>query len=805
MSDPTNKLQQLREELKNLDIRREEIATEIRRMQNSIEQETEPAVEGTVNARSAESEKIQLFHSLFAGRDDVFPRRFESRKSGRSGYQPACKNEWRAGICLKPKIKCAKCEYREFIPVTDAIIRQHLSGKGQDGKPFVMGIYPLRSDETCSFLAADFDKAEWQHDAAAFLDTCDEFKIPAYLERSRSGNGGHVWIFFKEPITAGLARKLGFHILTIAMENRPELGFDSYDRLFPNQDRMPSGGFGNLIALPLQKQARGRDNSVFVDRSFTPYPDQWSFLSGIRKTGLDHISELVETAEKDDLILGVRAAPEEDDSTPWLLPPSRKTNENINGPHPQRLKIVLANQIYIPRKDLSPSLRNALLRLAAFPNPEFHKAQAMRMPVYGKPRIIACAEEFSEHIALPRGCLKDALDLLDKLDIESETDDQRNHGNATDFSFSGELRDEQMLAGKALLKHDIGILSAPTAFGKTVLAAWLIAQRKTNVLVLVHRRQLMEQWQTRLSTFLGIPPKEIGLIGGGKRKPAGAIDVGVIQSLNKKGAIDDLVANYGYIIIDECHHISAKSFEDVLRACSARYVAGLSATLTRRDGHHPIVFMQCGPVRYRAHDKKHAMQRPFDHKVIVHKCNEVEFKEDEEESNISDIYSRLIHSPERNRRIADDAIEAYQAGRSPLVLTDRVHHLELLHEMLSKKIDRIVLLKGGLGKKRMKTIMDKLSEWKDLPHAVLATGRYLGEGFDDPRLDTLFLAMPVSWKGILSQYAGRLHRLHHDKTEVSIHDYVDENHPILVRMFGRRIKGYEALGYQLPTNDKLLL
>ena len=668
-----------------------------------------------------------------------------------------------------------------------------------------MGIYPLRPDETCSFLAADFDKAEWQHDAAAFLDTCDELEIPAYLERSRSGNGGHVWIFFEEPLPARLARKLGFHILTVAMENRPELGFDSYDRLFPNQDRMPSGGFGNLIALPLQKQARGNGNSVFVDRSFTPYSDQWSFLSGINRAETVRISELVDIAEKDDLILGVRAAPEEDDSAPWLLPPSRKANEKINGPLPQRLRIVLANQIYIPRADLSPSLRNALLRLAAFPNPEFHKTQAMRMPVYGKPRIIACAEEFSEHIALPRGCHNDVLDLLGKLDIESETDDQRNHGITSDVEFAGELRDEQLLAGKALLKHDIGILSAPTAFGKTVLAAWLVAQRKTNTLILVHRRQLMEQWQARLSTFLGINPKEIGLIGAGKRKPTGTIDVGVIQSLNKKGTVDDLVANYGYVIIDECHHISAKSFEDVLRACPARFVTGLSATLTRRDGHHPIVFMQCGPVRYRAHDKKHAMQRPFDHKVIVHKCNEVEFKEDEEDSNISDIYSRLIHSPERNQRIAVNAIEAYQAGRSPLVLTDRVHHLELLHEMLAEKIDRIVLLKGGLGKKRMKTIMDKLDEWKDLPHAVLATGRYLGEGFDDPRLDTLFLAMPVSWKGILSQYAGRLHRLHHDKTEVCIHDYVDENNPVLVRMFGRRIKGYKALGYQLPTPDNFLL
>ncbi|MEN8173551.1 MAG: DEAD/DEAH box helicase family protein, partial [Chloroflexota bacterium] len=495
MPDPLEQLQELREELGALEKRRREIVAEIRKLQTHSKPEAVPSAEGLVTVQSSEPEKILLFRELFSGRDDVFPLRFESRKSGRSGYQPVCGNEWRPGICLKPKIKCAKCEYREFIPVTDSIVRQHLSGKDQHGKPFVMGIYPLRTDETCSFLAADFDKAEWQHDATAFLDTCDELGIPAYLERSRSGNGGHVWIFFKEPLPARLARKLGFHILTVAMENRPELGFDSYDRLFPNQDRMPSGGFGNLIALPLQKQARKSGNSMFVGRFFTPYADQWSFFSGVKRAETDLVSELVKTAEKHDLILGVRAASEEDDSSPWLLPPSRKTNEKISGPHPQLLKVVLANQIYIPRKDLSSSLRNSLLRLAAFANPEFHKAQAMRMPVYGKPRVIACAEEFSEHIALPRGCQNDLLELLDNLGIKIEVEDQRNHGKPIELPFTGQLRDEQLLAGKALLKHDIGILSAPTAFGKTVLAAWLIAQRKTNVLILVHRRQLMEQWQ----------------------------------------------------------------------------------------------------------------------------------------------------------------------------------------------------------------------------------------------------------------------------------------------------------------------
>jgi superfamily II DNA or RNA helicase len=802
VSDKVSEFERLRRELTLLDQKRFELASKIQELHTQCNKDVDPSSENAVDLHSSEAAKIRLFRKLFCGREDVFPLRFESRKSGHSGYQPACANEWQPGVCRKPKIKCAKCESREFIPVSDAVVRQHLSGIDQQEKPFVMGVYPLRMDETCSFLAVDFDKSEWQRDALAFLESCDESGVPAYLERSRSGNGGHVWIFFEEPVSARLARKMGSFILTSAMNSRPELGFDSYDRFFPNQDRMPSGGFGNLIALPLQKAARANGNSEFIDRNFKSHPDQWIFLSTVRKVGKEQAVDLVKTAEQEDSVLGVRTAPEEDVTDPWLLPPSRKRTERISGENPDSIEIVQANQIYVPKAGLSPSLRNAILRLAAFRNPEFYKAQAMRMPVFDKPRIIVCAEEFSEHIALPRGCADDLRSLLKSLDIKVRIVDQRNTGQPLEVSFFGELRDEQLLAGKALLKHDIGILSAPTAFGKTVLAAWLIAQRRTNVLILVHRRQLMEQWVERLAAFLGIDRKEIGQIGGGKRKRSGQVDVGVIQSLVKNGAVDDLVADYGHVIIDECHHISAKSFEDVLRACPAKYITGLSATVTRRDGRHPIVFMQCGAVRYKTSDKKNAMQRPFAHKVIVRNCHDIEFK-NETNFSIAGIYRELMLSTSRNQRIAGDVIEAYEKGRCPLILTERTQHLDILYELLCPKIGRIVLLKGGLGKKRLKEIRAKLGEWQDMPHVVLATGRYLGEGFDDPRLDTLFLAMPVSWRGILSQYAGRLHRLHDDKSEVRIYDYVDQDVPVLARMFERRLKGYETLGYTLPAGDSL--
>ena len=804
MTEPAEQLKKLQRKLAEIDRQRTAVAAEVQNLQATMPPGNIPEAGSPLHAHSPERDKIRLFRSLFSGRGDVFPRRFESRKSGRSGYQPACENEWRAGVCFKPKVKCAKCEHREFIPVSDTVIRKHLSGKDAQGKPFVMGIYPLNKDETCSFLAADFDKAAWKDDVLAFLEVCDALGIEACLERSRSGNGGHVWIFFDKPLPAGLARKLGALILTQAMDNRPELGFDSYDRFFPNQDRMPAGGFGNLIALPLQKAARADGNSVFVDQAFVPFADQWSFLSRVRKTSKSQVEEWVAEAEKDDLILGIKAAPDEDDRLPWLMPPSRKTPETISGKHPSSVEIVLGNQIYIPKTKLSPSLRNAILRLAAFQNPEFYKAQAMRMPVFNTPRIIACAEEFPEYIGLPRGCADELAALLESLSVEVRVSDQRTAGSALDVSFCGTLRSEQLLAGKALLKHDIGVLSAPTAFGKTVLAAWLVAQRKTNVLVVVHRRQLMEQWVARLSAFLGLDQNAIGQIGGGKRKVSGRVDVAVIQSLNRKGVVDDLVADYGYVIVDECHHISAKSFEDVLKACPARFVTGLSATLVRRDGHQPIVFMQCGPVRYTVPDKKQARNRPFDHKVIVRNCNDVEFP-DEAELPIAEIYRLLMVSNPRNLRIAKEVVAVFKEGRCPLVLTERTQHLEILREQIEPEGGRLVVLKGGFGKKKLAEITAKLEEWKDLPHIVLATGRYLGEGFDDPRLDTLFLAMPVSWRGVLSQYAGRLHRLHDSKSEVRIYDYVDQDCPMLSRMFGRRIKGYEALGYALPMEGPTLL
>jgi hypothetical protein len=361
-----------------------------------------------VDQHSSAEEKIRIFRALFRGREDVYPRRFESRKTGRAGYAPACANEWAKGVCEKPRIKCAECPNRRFLPVTDDVIRWHLSGRDPEGQPFVAGVYPLLLDETCFFLAVDFDKSGWQDDASAFLSACHRLGVPAALERSRSGRGGHVWLFFDDALPAALVRRLGSHLLTEAMEGRPDIGLDSYDRLFPNQDTLPQGGFGNLIALPLQKRARDQGNSVFLDDDFVPWPDQWAFLASARRVGRSEVEALVHDAERRGRILGVRLPPEDDDTEPWTATPSRRRHDPpLTGVLPSSLELILGNQIYIAKEGLSPQLRNRLLRLAAFQNPEFYKAQAMRLSTYDKPRVIACAEDHSHHIVLPRGCFDD--------------------------------------------------------------------------------------------------------------------------------------------------------------------------------------------------------------------------------------------------------------------------------------------------------------------------------------------------------------------------------------------------------------
>lgn len=755
-----------------------------------------------VDQSSAPADKIALFRALFRGREDVYPHRFESRKTGRCGYSPACANEWARDLCNKREVQCAECPNRAFLPVTDETVRYHLSGQDATGREFVMGVYPMLLDETCFFLAIDFDKQHWREDITAVLETCRQLGLPAAVERSRSGQGGHLWLFFPEAIPAGLARNLGAHILTETMECRPDIGLDSYDRFFPSQDTLPKGGFGNLIALPLQKRPRDCGNSVFLDENGSPYPDQWAFLSSMRKISRPDIERIVRAAESRDRVVGVYfALNAEDDEAPWTMPPSRRRRPPpITGPLPERLELTLGNEIYIAKDDLSPALRNRLLRLAAFQNPEFYKAQAMRLPTWDKPRVIACAEDYPQHIGLPRGCLDDVVKNLAELGIEAVIRDERCAGTPLAVSFRGALRPEQKPAAEALASHDTGILAATTAFGKTVIAAWLIAKRGVNTLIVINRRQLMEQWIERLSSFLGLSPDAIGRIGGGRKKPSGSLDVALMQSLVRKGVVDDCVGMYGHLVMDECHHISAPSFEQIARRAKSKYVTGLSATVARKDGHHPIIFMQCGPVRYRVDAKRQAAARPFTHSVLVRPTafRLLEAAAPDARVQFHAIYDALIADENRNRLICEDVLMVVREGRSPVVLTERTDHLLKLTEQLAPAVPQLIVLQGKMGRKKLRTALAQLAKVPENEGRVLlATGSYLGEGFDDARLDTLFLTLPVSWRGTIAQYAGRLHRLHDRKREVRVYDYADLNVPMLARMFDRRCQGYEAIGYSI--------
>ncbi len=670
-------------------------------------------------------------------------------------------------------------------PLTDAVIYDHLAGE------HTIGVYPLLEGDTCHFLAVDFDEADWREDAKAFIQSCTELGVSAALEISRSGQGAHAWVFFASAVSARDARRLGTAIISHACTRTRQLQLTSYDRLFPNQDTMPKGGFGNLIALPLQKHPRERGFSVFVDASLQPYPDQWAFLASVARMPHD-IEPTILRATGGAHPLDVTFIDDEDLATPWKR---ESKPAKLAGLMPKSLTVILANQIYFEKAQMPQALANRLIRLAAFQNPEFYRAQAMRMSVWDKPRIIGCAENFPQHIALPRGCFDAARDLLADNGIRLDQRDERHAGTPIAVGFSGTLRPDQKAAVAAMLGHDAGVLCAPTAFGKTVTAAAIIARRGVNTLVLVHRTELLKQWQVRLAAFLDAGKDVIGVIGGGKNKPTGQIDIAVMQSLSRQGEVDPLVESYGQVIVDECHHVGAASFDAILRRAKAKHVVGLTATPIRRDGQQPIIFMQCGPMRHKA---AQPLDAPHDLAVTP------QFIESPialpPEAGIQDVFRHLAQNVARTAAIASAITNAFRQGRKVLALTERTEHIDAIRTALADQVPEPFVLHGRMSKKQRAALiatLDALSP--DAPRVLLATGKLVGEGFDHPPLDTLVLAMPVSWKGTLQQYAGRLHREHASKTDVRIIDFVDTGHPALLRMWDKRQRGYRAMGYRVDS------
>jgi superfamily II DNA or RNA helicase len=746
-----------------------------------------PATDGPPRTSGLSTQqKVTLFRQLFRGREDVYALRWHSERSGRSGYAPACANEWREGVCDKPRVACRDCQHRELLPLTDAAIYAHLAGE------HTLGLYPLLENDHCFLLAVDFDEENWREDASAFLRSCRELEVPAALEISRSGQGAHVWVFFEEAVPAREARRLGAALISHTCAAARQLRLSSYDRLFPNQDAMPNGGFGKLIALPLQKEPRQRGCSVFVDEELRPHPDQWVYLASLRRIPVAAMETVIQKATGGAHPLDLNFIDEEDLATPWQ---AATALPKLSGPLPTSLRLTLADQLYVERAGLPQPLLNRLVRLAAFANPAFYKAQAMRLSVWNTPRVIGCAEAFPQHIALPRGCLDAVQTLLNEQGIQADLVDERENGSALNLVFAGQLRHDQDVAVRAMLCHDIGVLQAPTAFGKTVVAAAITARRNVNTLVLVHRAELLRQWQERLQTFLDAPPEAIGWIGGGKTRPSGRLDIAVMQSLVRQGNVNPLVQTYGQVLVDECHHIAAASFEAVLKAVKARYVLGLSATPVRRDGLQPILFMQCGPIRHRASQPAGAPQTL----ELVSRTYPLPASLPSD-LPIQELMRRLAEDQRRTDQIVTEALAAWQESRNVLLLSERTDHITAIASALEPQVNALFVLRGRLGPRNRNATLAALEALPpDTPRIVVATGRLVGEGFDHPPLDTLLLAMPVSWRGTLQQYAGRLHRQQAGKTSVRIIDWLDLGHPITQRMWERRLRGYKAMGYELKT------
>ena len=706
------------------------------------------------------------------------------------------------------KYYCATCPFKLPVSLTDNYIYSHLAGKDEFCRD-VIGLYPLMEGNLCKFLAMDFDshatknQLAWRDDILAVHKTYSDFGINSYIEISRSGNGGHLWIFFEEIISTRLARNLGTAIIKAAMQKRHSIPFESFDRFFPNQDEIPKGGYGNLIALPLQGRAVKEGHSVFVNESFIPYEDQWLFLSSIKKVSERVVRSTISGIEKSLPDFVEKDESENETKKINTTISSQENKESLNqSDFSDTVKIVLSNCVQISKKGSSEKALGVLRRTAVFLNPEYFKNLRMHLPLYNIPRYIDCSKENDDYLLLPRGNLPKVIEKLEEANAKYEITDERETGQKIDLQFTGKLYDEQKDALKALLKEDVGILSAGTGFGKTVVASALIAERNVNTLILVQSHALLEQWKKAIKQFLDITP---GTIAAGKDKSTGIVDIAIVNSLIEKGS-DELrhrSYKYGMLIVDECHHVSAFSTENLVASFKAKYVYGLTATPIRRDGHQKIIFYQCGSVLYSTTTKQMNEAQNFAHYFIPRFSSFHYVPELTESKNpsINQYYEKLISNSTRNELIIADVKNAVKDGRTPLILSERIEHLNILYEKLSNSAQNVIFITGRGTQKQKNETLEKLKAVPaDESLIILATGKYAGEGFDYPRIDTLMLAMPFSWKGTLAQYCGRLHRNFAGKNEVQIFDYVDYRIPVFDRMYQNRLKGYKHLGYSIKQN-----
>jgi superfamily II DNA or RNA helicase len=793
MKAPTDRIKEIEVELHDLESRRQGLLAEMREIRTAAESPELPLGRGTPGTNE---EKIDLFLSLFGARRSVYPKLWINLRKGSKGYSPACSNEWVHGVCEKPRVKCSDCPNQNFPQLNHSAIHSHLIGR------HTIGTYAIREDDSCIFLAADFDGDGWMQDIEAYRRAAEQIGISVGIERSRSGNGGHAWIFFASPVPAVLARRLGTLIVARASSFHRGMKLSTYDRFFPNQDTCPKGGFGNLIALPLQQEPRKSGNTLFLDENFEPVSDQWAYLASLPKIDLAELQRLLENnfdAEK-----GIEPTESEsldfDESALNVIPQAVR-----RGDFKGTLKLVRNSQITIPISCLPTSLGAALKRLGTIANPVFYEKQRLRFPTINIPRFIFCGEEHDDKLVLPRGTLHDIEKLFSKAGGNLEIIVTRPAPVTTELSFTGTLTATQSTAVEAMLGHEEGVLVAPPGAGKTVMACAAIARRGVSTLILVHRKQLLDQWSDRLQTFLGLSKGDIHILGKA-RHPDAPVALGMFPTLARSEFPEALLAKYGHVIIDECHHVPATSFEAAMKRCTARYILGLTATPNRKDGLQKILFLQCGPIRHRI-DLDHSEEQS--RTVFVREFS-LRLPAGKDRLPIHQIWEHLIQSGERNRAIASDVSSALEEQRFCALLSDRKEHLNALESLLREKLpeERIYRIDGSTNQKLRTAILgnlrSKASEGQ--PFVLLATASLLGEGFDMPELDTLFLAMPISFKGRLIQYAGRLHRFSEKKKSVRIYDYVEPDHPLTAQMYRKRTIAYREMGYsiQIAGSDPLL-
>lgn len=768
---------------------------EIKKLQLEVDKLKKHFNEITTNSSediSSREDSVKIFMDYFKGRNDVYPYlSIDKNNPNIKYYIPACANEWKNGVCNKTMgKKCKTCQYRENKPISKETIHKHMYGSHP------IGIYPLLENDTCFFLSLDFDdkdsKKDIKSDVLAFASVCDKYEVPIVIERSRSGNGIHIWIFFDTNIKAITARKLGSLLLSKTMEIS-NISISSFDRMFPNQDTLPKGGYGNLIALPFQYEPSKYGNTLFVDRNFILIKNQIQYLSSIHKLTeievFDKIKQLAnETIDISHEIIDMQNEVK------------AKGKNNID--YPKSIKVILKDMIYIDKANLDGVVKNSFRRLATFANPEFYKKQKLRMSVYNVPMVIDCSKEDEKYLKLPRGTYDYLESLCNVNNIEIINKDERFVGNKIEVKFNGGLREEQQIAIEHLLKYENGILCAPTGFGKTVIGCKLIEERKVNTLILVNKIQLLNQWKDRIKEFLDV--KEVGEISSKKKNITNVIDVASIKSLWNNGNVLDIAKNYGMIIIDECHHTAAYTFEQAINTGNAKYVYGISATPERENGHTPIIKMQCGDIRYKVDSLKFNKKLNIPMKVIAKKSHLNFTNKNIDNYELNEINDLIAKDIIRSENIIKDIKKEYDNGKNILVLTERLELMNYIYDKLSKYTNNVFKYYGGIGKKVLKSYMElnnQINENAD-NKIIVATGSYIGEGFDDSKLDVLFLTMPISGQTRVTQYAGRLHRQDSNKKEILIYDYIDDNFSKTRNMFLKRKKTYEKLGYEIVEENE---